>query len=572
MGSFQAAIIGCGKQQEGKMGFAIGHRHAAGMVEAFDDLELFAVDPNEENLADFATRFGLPGARCFASTGELYAAVTPRLVSVCTWPELHRPQVEEACEAGVDGVVCEKPLAVSALDVHAMQRAAKQKDVRLAVAHQRAYEPRMIAMKRLLKEHAIGHEVTLDVRIGGGWDMLHMTVHWFDLATWLFDAPIESVLGGLAFSGQERYRHAVEDESVVAAELTTGQQVVFVTGPSVPHDRVMTLRGSDGMIALDGSEVHLWNREGYRKVELPEARHTAFGALMEDMRQWIEGGEPAVTRVDRSAHATLAVLAACDSARTRRRVRLGDRYEPQFGPLEVLAHPPQWSPRLGRVVLAADPHKTESTTERTSRDGLHEALTRLTPASLDLVAVDQDPLGPEHVEAADALVIFHTQRESSEPLRRAMTRHVEAGKPLVVVHCGIGAYSDWPEFRRWLGRHWVWRDEDPDHRSRHPHEVCDLAVVPGADFHPGWDKARLPRDEFYTELRDIAATETLATGDIGDGPQPVAWRSGTHPNVAVWLPGHRADVWDLPVMVDGLMATLRAAGADAATPRRVGAS
>lgn len=561
MTGFQAAVIGCGKRREGKTGFAIGHQHAAGMVEAFEDLELFAVDPDAENLEAFAQRFHVPEARCFTSTQELYAAVTPRLVSVCTWPGLHREQVEQAAAAGAAGIVCEKPLAVSAGEIDAMIRAAERAGARLAVAHQRAYEPRMIAMKRLMQNGAIGDEPTLEVRIGGGWDMLHMTVHWFDLASWLFDAEIESVLGGLTFTGQRRYHHALEDESVVAARLTGGRQVVLVTGPDVPHDRVMTLRGEQGMIGLDGSTVHLWNRDGYREVELPSVERSAFGELMHDVRRWIDGGEPAVSHVGRSRRSTLAVLAAYESARRRHRVSLEDPTLPRYAPLERLAHPPKWRPRLGRVVLAADPHWTDPVTHRSTRDGLRSAVEGLEPQSLRMVPAEQRPLTAEEVAEADLLLICHTVRESSQALRDAITAHVEAGKPLVVVHSGVGAWSDWAEYRRWLGRHWVWRDEDAEHASRHPHEPCLIETAPASGFHPGWDEARLPRDEAYTALRSVAEIETLATGAVEGRDEPMAWRSVERPNVAVWLPGHRADVWDLPLMSDGLLATIRAAQA-----------
>ena len=61
-----AAVIGCGKYREGdKHGWAIGHAHAQGFVDAFPGVELCGVDIDPENLASFGKRFGVPDERLF---------------------------------------------------------------------------------------------------------------------------------------------------------------------------------------------------------------------------------------------------------------------------------------------------------------------------------------------------------------------------------------------------------------------------------------------------------------------------------------------------------------------------
>jgi len=145
-----AAVIGCGKVVQGKEGWAIGHAHAKAYRQAFPDARLYGVDVSEENLAAFGQAFGLGDDRLFRSTAELYAALTPDALSVCTWPILHRPQVIEAAEAGVKAVTCEKPMALDGSEIDQMISACVRAGARLAVAHQRRYNAAPIKARQLL--------------------------------------------------------------------------------------------------------------------------------------------------------------------------------------------------------------------------------------------------------------------------------------------------------------------------------------------------------------------------------------------------------------------------------------
>ena len=71
---------------------------------------------------------------------DLYAAHKPDVVSICTWPRLHRPMTLETVKAGVRGIVCEKPLALDGSEVREMLAACRKADAKLAVAHPRAHE------------------------------------------------------------------------------------------------------------------------------------------------------------------------------------------------------------------------------------------------------------------------------------------------------------------------------------------------------------------------------------------------------------------------------------------------
>lgn len=557
--SLHAAVIGVGRIRKvtEKQGFAIGGAHAQGYRDGIPGIELYGVDPNAENLQAFAEKFEVSESNCFASTEALYAARTPDLVSVCTWPTLHARQVLEAASAGVRGIVCEKPMAAEPEEIEAMLHACQECGAKLAIAHQRAYSPGFESVKKLIEDGAIGDQVCMEARVGDGWDMLSWSVHWFDLFGWLFDDEITSVLGGLSHTGQRRYQHAVEDESVVLATTSRGTQGVFVTGPETPHDRAVHLRGRDGMISIEGNEVLLWNREGFQSFKEESSWGSDFALMMADMKQWIQGGKPIRLDANRCAKATLAALSAHESARTMTRVNVAIPSPMRMSALELEQNRPRRLAKLGRVVVVADPHHVGEEPGRSTRDGLMDALAAFDPDSLQLIKVEQEPVVASHLQDADLLVICHTHREAPPQTREAIQTWIEAGHPMLVAHCGIGAYTEWPEFRRWIGRRWVWGDESLP-PSGHPHEPCQLTVVSDSGLQTAWDQAWLPKDEVYTELHDEAPVKELVTAEMPNGQVvPAAWRAVDTPNVAVWAPGHRPCIWTLDAMREGLLGVIR---------------
>lgn len=550
-----AAVIGCGKAQQGKEGFAIGHQHANGYCGTIPRLQLFAVDPDDDNRKAFGEKYEIPNGQLFASTEALYEAVTPEVVSICTWPQLHCAQVIEAASAGVKGIICEKPMAMDGEQVQQMLAACHQHGVKLAIAHQRAYDSVFVKLKSLLHGGAIGEGWSGEFRVGDGWDMLSWAVHWFDLAGWLFDADAEWVLAGVDHQGHRRYGHAIEDASVVLAQYPDNRQAMFITGPDMPDQRQVTLRGCDGMMTVEDGKVLLFNCAGFEVVEPEPVEKPGFAGLIVELFEAIDQGTPLRVEAARSANATRMAWAAHESARTMQRVAVVS--DLQFPPLEIAQHPTRREQTLGRVIVLADAHHTDPVTGEGGREGIAEAVAQLGAESVTVIPAEQRPLEPVDLKDADLLLIYHTQRESTPATRQAIGAWVEAGKPLCIVHCGIGAYADWPTFRKWMGRHWVWGNEAGLTPSSHPHEPCELHVVGADRFNPGWDHAWLPRDEVYIDLHDTAPVHELVTARISCGEQPVAWQSVTQPNVAVWGAGHRRDVWRLPVMREGLAATIR---------------
>jgi predicted dehydrogenase len=550
-----AAIIGCGRAPTSfdghKVGWGIANAHAQGYREAFPGVRLYAVDPNEANLRAFAERTGLSADCCFASTEALYGAVTPECVSICTWPGLHVPQALEAIEHGACALLVEKPLAIDVFQIRELQQAARARGVRVAVAHQRRYEASFVQARNLIASGLLGQTLVIDARVGDDWDMLSWTVHWFDMASYLLDANATSVLAGVQHTGQRRYGHAVEDASVVFVEFDRGRQGTFITGPAARPVGGLTVRGERGMLVVNDT-LQLWTTDGYQQIT-PEPTPHSFAALLGDL--WASVGNDHISRCDleHAARATELAYAAHESAVTRRRVSLPSKT--WYAPLEVEQHsatPPLRPPPL-RVTLLADAHAQWPGESMSGREGLVDALAALGHRVTLLDATQ--PLKPNSLDACDLLVLYHTQQQVMPSHRQVLGRWFEAGKPVLVSHCGIGAYADWHEYRRWVGKYWVWSHE-PGPPSRHPHMPCVLTVV-DTSFAVGWQEAWLPIDEVYQQLGDASPVRELVNAHTADGVnQCYAWQTKAHRNVVAWLPGHRRDIFALPAVRDGLRACI----------------
>jgi predicted dehydrogenase len=541
-----AAVIGCGRFVDGKEGWAIGHSHAEAYRNTDPLLRLVGVDVNRENLAAFGERFKVAPGDLFESTAAMYAAVTPDYVSICTWPEFHASQVIEAAKAGVKGIVCEKPVALCGSEIDAMLSACREHGTKLAIAHQRCYDANFRLAKKLLHDGVIGNHWVLEARVGDGWDILSWSVHWFDLAEWLFDAPAVSVMAGVDHSGLRRYNHAVENASVVFAEYPESRQAVFLTGPNNPQENLapVFLRGSEGMMALTG-HVEVWNRRDGHRCHHPEQSTGGFAALLAELFSAVEMGTPMACDASRSANATRMAFAAHESARLLRRIEAP--FTTGYAPLEILQHPARPALPEGKIVLFADEHFGSG-----GREGIAEALREVTGHDPRVVDATKG-LTASDLDGAGILLLYHTQGAADETTKTVLTDWVTSGRPTVFLHCAVGAYPEWEEFKQWAGKVWVWGG------SEHPHESCELAAT-----HPSftaWASAWLPMDEVFIKLGDTGEVEVTAEVRISSGNYPAAWRSKKWPNVTAWIPGHRREIWSIPAVREAMIRQMQLAAA-----------
>jgi predicted dehydrogenase len=154
-----------------------------------DNVEIVAVaDEDEKGRAAAAAR--LKAKNAYADYRVMLEKEKPHIVSVAPrWLDCHHDMVLACARAGAH-VFLEKPMCRTLLEADAMIRACEMHHVKLAIAHQTRYSPRIDRVKELLAAGTLGDILFLhgrgkeDTR-GGGEDLMILGTHIMDLMRYL---------------------------------------------------------------------------------------------------------------------------------------------------------------------------------------------------------------------------------------------------------------------------------------------------------------------------------------------------------------------------------------------------
>jgi predicted dehydrogenase len=108
---------------------------------------------NEAKAQEVARRFGYVG--CYADWRQMLEDPEIQIVDTCTPDDRHRDPSIAAAEAGKH-VICEKPLAMTVKDAHAMAEAAKKAGVKNMLCHNYRFLPAVRLARDLIDKGAIG--------------------------------------------------------------------------------------------------------------------------------------------------------------------------------------------------------------------------------------------------------------------------------------------------------------------------------------------------------------------------------------------------------------------------------
>jgi predicted dehydrogenase len=211
-------------------------------------------------------------------TFEQLLETRPDGVLIATPSALHARQAIQALDSGI-AVFCQKPLGINGAEVAAVVAAARRNDRLLGADFSYRHTRAMQAIRRLLREEAIGRVYAVDLTfhnaygpdkawfydagLSGGGCVMDLGVHLVDLVLWsLSFPPVQAVHAELYAAGDRlRLRNGrVEDYAQATLEFGTGQ-VARLTCSWKLHagrDAVIgaTFHGTEGALALsnvDGS-------------------------------------------------------------------------------------------------------------------------------------------------------------------------------------------------------------------------------------------------------------------------------------------------------------------------------
>jgi predicted dehydrogenase len=171
---WRAALIGCG---------GVSRSHSEGL-QAARNVELIALaDVYEPNLRAAGSAYGVD--RQYLDYHELLEKERPDIITICTQAPQHAQIAIDAAEAGVKGIICEKPIALTLAEADQMIAACDRHGARLAINHQTRMIPSTFTAERIVLEGQIG-----DMRVGrmldkggrpAGNSLMELCTHIFDL-------------------------------------------------------------------------------------------------------------------------------------------------------------------------------------------------------------------------------------------------------------------------------------------------------------------------------------------------------------------------------------------------------
>lgn len=149
--TYRCAFLGCGPRSNG---------HAAA-YEYIDRGKMVACcDVNEERLNAYGEKYGI--ARRYTDLDEMLEKEEPDVVHLVTPPTLRVELMTKLSDAGVAGVIVEKPICIGADDYKALRDLEQKTHTRFVVNHQLRHHPKILEFLSNVKEGEIGQVRFLD--------------------------------------------------------------------------------------------------------------------------------------------------------------------------------------------------------------------------------------------------------------------------------------------------------------------------------------------------------------------------------------------------------------------------
>lgn len=220
-----ALVVGCGaigsKLDEGTSG-EVALTHATG-YEMHEGTRLVAgVDPDSDRLSAFSSARGVPG---YSEIETALAEHDIDLLSVCTPPQTHAEVVDRALDAGVEGILCEKPLGGDSKTARKIVSQCQSSETALLVNYFRRFLPGCQLARAMLNKGIVGSNrravmVYNKGFLNNGSHLIDLARFWFGEATDINTTGAETPDGTATFgqtnchiihAGNSAYNHLQVD-------------------------------------------------------------------------------------------------------------------------------------------------------------------------------------------------------------------------------------------------------------------------------------------------------------------------------------------------------------------------
>ena len=240
-------------------GFEMPHSHVAAYRHVAGTEPVAVCDIVPEKLDDFHRTWSdvLPDVRGYTDYREMLDREQLDVISVATPDDRHAQIVVDAVDAGVRGIVCEKPIASTLADADRMIAAVEAAGVPMLVDHTRRWMFPWVQVAEVIASGEIGEVQRVVANQGGPRAMLFRNgTHMFDTILW-FAGGTPTAVYAIAEAGFEDYppRYAsdgghdpdTDPAMSVVVEFDNGVRAFWNMCKTMPQVFTLEVFGTDGI-------------------------------------------------------------------------------------------------------------------------------------------------------------------------------------------------------------------------------------------------------------------------------------------------------------------------------------
>jgi predicted dehydrogenase len=272
----RAAVIGGG----------LGGHHGYAYARAEEYELVAACDINPAAFERFFERAQIErgSIREYTDYKEMFAKENLDVVSVATPDHLHVDPVCDAAEAGIKGIICEKPLCTTIKDADRIVETIERTGAKMSIDHTRSWIPAYQAVKKAVWDDSeIGGLTRIIAHMGGRRSMLFRNgTHLVDAVCYLANADPVWVIAaheqgfedyGIVYKGEGGKDPMLDPGSTVIVEFANGVRALINSAKNTPGIFEFDLQGPGGRYWLTDRDCKVW------KTDKPEGRPTEVEPL-----------------------------------------------------------------------------------------------------------------------------------------------------------------------------------------------------------------------------------------------------------------------------------------------------
>ena len=344
VGKLRAGIVGLSgiaarlpeRGQDPGMDIRLPVSHAAAYSWVGDTELVAGCDLRPERTAQFKQQWSelAPDLRVYRDHREMLAGEDLDVISVVTSDDAHAQVVVDAAEAGIRGILCEKPIATTLADADRMITATERAGIPMVVNHTRRWMSPWLQVARLIRDGTIGQVQRIVTSQGGPRAMLFRTgTHICDSIVWFAGVRPRAVhalpepgleLYGPRYAGDGGRDPGTDPALSVLIEFDNGMRAFWNLCKTMPQVYDIDIYGEHGCIrgrTFPGDEISITVDLGdHRLVTEPLTRiqHTSgwfAGCVAELVSLVRHGGQP--TSGGREARTSLEIMLAALRSQAR---------------------------------------------------------------------------------------------------------------------------------------------------------------------------------------------------------------------------------------------------------------